>query len=88
MDTFLRTFSERGVHGKFFRKISQNFFFREDFRNILLFYYRPYKVPQERHLFLADALLQTSSIFTIDLKKDIFFLLLDPRLSVKEWVGV
>ena len=33
-------------------------------------------------------LLQTSSIFSTDLKKDIFFLLLDPRLSVKEWVGV
>ena len=61
MDTFLRTFSERGVHGKFFGKISQNFF-REYFRNILLF--------------SIDIFLLTSDIFyfSTDLKKDIFFL--------------
>ena len=83
MDTFLRTFSERGVHGKFFRKISQNFFLGKTSETSYYF-----TTDIKKDILFLTVRSQTSYYFTTDLKKDIFFLLLDPRLSVKEWVGV
>lgn len=90
MDAFSQTFSERGVHGKFFGKFSQNFFLGKTSETSYYFSIDLIKFLKKDIFFilLYNKPNKTSYHFSTDLKKDIFFILLDPRLSVKKRVGV